>query len=203
MSRNRSHRSQTILRALALLVGLAWCVYGLHAAFGLGTGPGYDIWLYGALMTAAGMACLVRAVLVRSERLPWTLFGVGLLLWSAGEVHWSLALSDAPEVPVPSAADALYLALYPLLYVGLIRLARARLGHFGSRLGLDGAIAALAVAALAAAAALGPIFGAAEGDALAVATNLAYPLGDLVLLALVVGITALTGPQARFRSRAP
>ena len=155
-------------------------MYGLHAAFGLGTGPGYDIWLYGALMTAAGMACLVRAVLVRSERLPWTLFGVGLLLWSAGEVHWSLALSDAPEVPVPSAADALYLALYPLLYVGLIRLARARLGHFGSRLGLDGAIAALAVAALAAAAALGPIFGAAEGDALAVATNLAYPLGDLV-----------------------
>ena len=56
---------------------------------------------------------------------------------------------------------------------------------------LDGAIAGLGAAALCAAFAFRGIEHLAGGSAAAVATNLAYPLGDVLLLALVVGGTVL------------
>ena len=59
---------------------------------------------------------------------------------------------------------------------------------------LDGAIAAATSAAVLAAVAIDPIVsGATHGNAAAVATNLAYPIGDLILLAIVIGMFGLTG----------
>ncbi|CAA9486930.1 MAG: diguanylate cyclase/phosphodiesterase (GGDEF & EAL domains) with PAS/PAC sensor(s) [uncultured Solirubrobacterales bacterium] len=58
---------------------------------------------------------------------------------------------------------------------------------------LDGAVAALAVAAFEAALVLPPVVAASEGSLAAIVTNLAYPLADLVLLMLVVATFALTG----------
>jgi diguanylate cyclase (GGDEF)-like protein len=80
------------------------------------------------------------------------------------------------------------LAFYPAAYVGLMMLVKGRVSGITRAMWLDGAIGALAVAALAAAAALGPIVDATSGDSAAIATNLAYPLGDLVLLGLVVAV---------------
>jgi diguanylate cyclase (GGDEF)-like protein len=57
---------------------------------------------------------------------------------------------------------------------------------------MDGAIAALGTAALGAAFVFDFIAGKAEGSPLQVATTLAYPLGDIALVSLVVGILALT-----------
>ncbi len=186
-------RTRTALRVGAALVGLVWLAFAVHALFGVGEGSLWDSWLYNGLMAAASAACLLRAALVREERRAWALLGVGMILWTAGEIYWSLFLSGLDEVPIPSPADLLYLALYPACFVALAWLARARLGHFGSRLGLDGLIAGLTVAALATAVAFGPILGSLDDDALAVATNLAYPLCDVVLMAMVVGVTALSG----------
>ena len=68
-------------------------------------------------------------------------------------------------MPIPSPADAGYLLFYPLAYAGLIVLVRARIGSFPATRWLDGLIVGTAVAALAAALALGPIVGAgSEGD---------------------------------------
>ncbi len=57
---------------------------------------------------------------------------------------------------------------------------------------LDGLIGALAVAAVAAAVLLGPITDATGQSGVAVATGLAYPLGDLHMAALVVMVFAHT-----------
>ena len=58
---------------------------------------------------------------------------------------------------------------------------------------MDGAIAALGTAALGAAFVFDFVADQTSGTAIQVATTLAYPLGDIVLLALVVGVIALTG----------
>jgi diguanylate cyclase (GGDEF)-like protein len=58
---------------------------------------------------------------------------------------------------------------------------------------LDGLVGGLAVAALASALVLGPILETTGGSPAAVVTTLAYPLGDLLLIVIVVGAFALTG----------
>ncbi|HEY1855005.1 MAG TPA: hypothetical protein VGG40_10495 [Solirubrobacterales bacterium] len=66
--------------------------------------------------------------------------------------------------------------------------------HFPVTRWLDGLIAGFAVAARTAAPALGPIAEASiGGSSLEVATDLAYPIADLTLLALVVSAAAFTG----------
>src|SRR5439155_8376935 len=70
---------------------------------------------------------------------------------------------------------------------------RARMKTFRSNLWLDGVIASLAVAAFGAAVVFGEVLHSTGGSALVVATNLAYPLADLLLLALLVAMSGLAG----------
>jgi diguanylate cyclase (GGDEF)-like protein len=167
-----------------------------HAAIGFG-GEGaetlFGIWVYDALLLLSAAACLLRAALVRRERVAWALLGLGLLLYCAGEIYYSAALAGLASIPIPSPADACYLAFYPLAYAALVALLRARIGSFPVTRWLDGVIVGSAVAALAAALALGPIVDSStKGSTLAVATNLAYPICDLMLLTLVFTAAAFT-----------
>jgi two-component system, cell cycle response regulator len=183
----------TAIRGLGflLLVGLA--VLAAHAATSGpdGADPLYDAWLYDALIVGAAMACLLRGVLVKEERAAWLVMAAGMFSWAAGEIYWSLVLSEMDEPPYPSIADALYIAYYPASYVTLMLLVRSRVTGVSRAMWLDGAIGALAVAALAAAAVFQPIVDATSGNTAAVATNLAYPIGDLLLLGLVMAVFGL------------
>ena len=58
---------------------------------------------------------------------------------------------------------------------------------------LDGIVAGLGFAALGAAVVFGPVLESATGSPSAVYTNLAYPVGDLLLAVLVVALLALRG----------
>jgi diguanylate cyclase (GGDEF)-like protein len=190
----RERRTVLIGGTLALCLLAAFTA---HVALGFG-GPSTDAlfntWVYSALMLASAAACLLRAALVHRERLTWVLLGVGLLLYTGGEIYYAAVLAGQASVPIPSPADGGYLAFYPLAYVALIALLRARIGAFPVARWLDGAIVGSAVAALAAAFALGPILDASsEGQTLAVATNLAYPIADLTLLTMVATAASFTG----------
>jgi diguanylate cyclase (GGDEF)-like protein len=153
----------------------------------------FDAWVYNSLLLAACGACFARAILVRAERLPWLLLSCGLLLWTIGDLYYYFFLSSSESTPVPSIADAFYLAFYPVSYIALALLLRQRMRRFEGRLWLDGVIASLAVAALGAAIVFDAVLRTTGGSALVVATNLAYPLADLLLLALVVAMFGLTG----------
>ena len=72
-------------------------------------------------------------------------------------------------------------------------LLRSRAGHLRASLWLDGVIGGLAVAAVGTAVVFQAVLGATGGSRAAVATNLAYPLADLTLIALVVWALAVTG----------
>jgi diguanylate cyclase (GGDEF)-like protein len=153
----------------------------------------FDTGIYNGLLLVSSCACLARGLLVRAERLPWLLLGAALLLWTAGDFYYLAFLSDLDEIPIPSISDPFYLAFYPVSYVALALLLRARIDRFRGNLWLDGVIASLAVAALGAAVVFDEVISTTGGSPLVVATNLAYPLADLLLLALVVAMFALTG----------
>jgi diguanylate cyclase (GGDEF)-like protein len=183
--------------AAAVAAAVVWIAFVAHLGPGLGgedLNTFFDSWVYNGLILAAAASCLLRAALHREERVAWFVMGVGMLAWTAGEVYWALVLVNQEEVPIPSLADAGYLAFYPACYVALALLVKARMPGFRRSLWLDGAIAALAVSAAAAALAFERILEVStSGDVAAVATTLAYPIGDLVLLGLVVGVFGLSG----------
>jgi two-component system cell cycle response regulator len=191
-----SPRLKAGLRAFGALTGLALLAYAAHTAFRLGS-PELDgffqDWVYCGLVFAAGAACLTRAVAVEEERAAWLLMGLGLVAWAAGEVTWTLVYSGVPDPPYPSVADLLQLSFYLASYASLLLLARSRTDSFRSSLWLDGAIAALTVAALIATLAFQPIVDATSGGTAEIAVNLAYPAGDLLLLGLVVAVFGLNG----------
>jgi diguanylate cyclase (GGDEF)-like protein len=185
-----------VVRGLGTLLVGALFVYALHVQFGLG-GSGVD-WLfndfvYNGLILGSALACVLRAVLVPEERLAWAVMALGLASWTGGELYWTLVLSDLDSPPYPSPGDALYLGLYPCAYVTLVLLIRARVTKITPSQWLDGAIGGVAIAAVAASAALGTIVDTTEGELATVATNLAYPLGDLLLLSLVIGVIGVCG----------
>jgi diguanylate cyclase (GGDEF)-like protein len=149
--------------------------------------------LYDAVVLGSGVACLVRAPAFPRERRAWVLIGLAILLWGAAEVYWTAFIDDNPNAPYPSPADVLYLAFYPLAAAGLTMLVRARAHEINWRLWMDGAIAALGTAALGAAFVFDFVAEKASGTTLQILTTLAYPLGDLALVAMVAGVVALTG----------
>jgi two-component system cell cycle response regulator len=186
-----------VLRAVWALLFAALGLYVAHNAFGLGS-PVLDGFVahgvYNAILLGSSLVCLARPLLFREDRLAWLAVGVALLAWSAGDLYWSVALADLDEPPYPSLSDVGWLGFYPGCYVGVVLLLRARVKHLYGSLWLDGLIAALAATALVAAVALEPILAmSVEGDPTAVAINLAYPIGDLLLIAFVIGAFAATG----------
>jgi diguanylate cyclase (GGDEF)-like protein len=115
-----------------------------------------------------------------------------VLAWGAGEIYWTAYIEGNADAPYPSWADLGYLGFYPLAAAGLYQLVRARAHELDWRLWMDGLIAALGTAAIGAALIFEFVADRTEGSAIQVATTLAYPLGDIVLVSLVVGVTALT-----------
>ena len=190
----RQRRTVIVGGFLALCLLVAFTARALLGFGGHNTHVLFNTWIYNTLMLTSAAGCLLRAALVRRERLAWGFLGVGLLLFAGGDIYFAAVLAEQATVPIPSPADGGYLAFYPLAYVALIVLLRARIGTFPVARWLDGAIVGSAVAALAAAFALGPILDASsEGQTLAVATNLAYPIADLTLLTMVATAASFTG----------
>ena len=183
-----------------------WILYGLATvvlvAYGVSlfvrhpgqAWPFVDNQLVDAFEIVLALGCLARAFGPRPGRGPALALGAGLLAWALGDVIYTLEGSPSGV----SAADALYLAFYPLAYVALMLLVRSHVGRFQANIGLDGAIAGLGAAAVCAAFAFDTILSAIGGSAATVAINLAYPIGDLILLALAVGaIVVVPGLPAR------
>ncbi len=178
---------------VAVVVGLA--IFALHAGFGVG-GPAADdfvnTWLYLTLEALAILAVAARAVIVPAERAAWAWLAVGLLAYSLGDLAWIIKGFESG----PTIADLLYLMFYPAAYIALLLIVRSRVSRFNNSVWLDGASVTLAVGAIGAAFLLELALDHSEGNSLAVAANLAYPLGDVVLLALVVGVFWLVGRAA-------
>ncbi|MEA2363926.1 MAG: diguanylate cyclase [Thermoleophilaceae bacterium] len=189
-------RERVFLRAAFATLGVTIAGTAVYAA--VGPQPSIDHvmrdWVPSLVYVIASALIVLRVIRVREGRGPWIVIAAGIMLYTAGTLVWSLWLQNLPAPPFPSLSNALWLSMYPAAYLGLVWLARGKKGQ-GAPAGvwLDGIVAGLGIAALGAAVVLGPTQRAATGNFVALATNLAEPIADLILAGLVMGILALRG----------
>jgi diguanylate cyclase (GGDEF)-like protein len=177
------------------VVGYAFLV--LELAFhpgGHGLDRIADRWVYVGLELIAAAGCLLRASLIREERAAWSVLGIGILAFALGDICFDFVYGGNP--PGVSLCDVFYLLFYPCCYAALALLVRSRISRFDRGLWLDGAIAALAAAAVSASIVLQVVLANTHGSPSAVVVNLAYPAADLVLLAVVIFVFATSGRRA-------
>ena len=144
-------------------------------------------WVIDGFEVLIAVMCLVRAAFGGTIRPVALALGLGLLAWSLGDVAFTVQSLGGGNPPTPSWDDALYLLFYPLTYVGVILLLRMEVRKVPLASWLDGVVAGLGAATVTAAFVFETIVRSIGGPPAQVATNLAYPVGDLVLVALVVG----------------
>ncbi|MGH2714252.1 MAG: putative bifunctional diguanylate cyclase/phosphodiesterase [Thermoleophilaceae bacterium] len=188
-------RVAAVVRRASLPLAAVWLVYLLNVLtgpWGLGLQGFFRTWVFSGLLLASAAICLARATVVGVDRAAWTVLGVGMSLWALATVYWSVFLEHLEAPPYPSVADGLYLAFYPAAYIALMLLLRKKLHGLGASLWLDGLIGALSVGALAVSIVIPGVVDNTGGSLAVVTTNLAYPAGDALLTALIVGAFALT-----------
>jgi diguanylate cyclase (GGDEF)-like protein len=185
-------RGSAVVRLWQAMLVPCLVLLGLHYLGNLSAGGSrvYETWLYEGVELVAALGCLARAGLVRAERPAWLLIGAALLATTVGDMLYDFWYGGNP--PFPSAADVGYLAFYPLIYVGIVLLLRRRVSTFSTSLWLDGLVAATAVGALGASLLVEVVVNSTHGSRLVVLTNSAYPIGDVLLLALLVFVFSVT-----------
>ena len=188
-------------RPVRILVALLWTAGGLGlAGYSIGALAGYSHppsdaveAFYTCLYLVPATLCLLRAALVREERGAWALFGIGIVCFGAAYGHHFVFLESLASPPYPSFSDAGWLAYYGAASVALLMLMRSRLENFRRSLWIDASVGGLAIAALASSLLVDPILEATGGSVAAVATNMAYPLFDVLIVSIVLGVFAMTG----------
>jgi diguanylate cyclase (GGDEF)-like protein len=179
------------LLAAALLVG-SFAVYELSGFGDPAIDAAFADWYMTAGFMGCGLATLARAARIRRERAPWALLGAGLVLYASGTIYFNVAFGDDPSPPFPSAADVVWLTLYPLAFAAAVLLVRHRFARVPGTVWLDGAIGGCVVAAVAAALLLQPVFSLAVDGGAASVARLAYPMGDLLSLGFIVVVWSLS-----------
>jgi len=154
-----------------------------------------------ALAAGAAAALCLRAARRHGGRLRlfWGLLGWACAAWTLAETLWAvydLVLNE--PVPVPSWADVGYLSaipvtvaallVHPAMHDSAIRRARAT---------IDGLVMATAVAFLGWTVVLGPLWRHSDLSTIGGVVDVAYPFGDIVMLALVVLILRALEPRGR------
>jgi diguanylate cyclase (GGDEF)-like protein/PAS domain S-box-containing protein len=129
--------------------------------------------------------------------LAWVLFAVGQFLFFAGDVYtYSYPKFIGAEVPFPSLGDAFYLAVYLPLMVGLIILVRRRNPRPDRAALIDSLILTIGVALLSWVFLIEPNMHLSGLSWLAKSVSVAYPLGDLLLLAVAIRLAVDAGKRA-------
>ena len=131
-------------------------------------------------------------------RLAWSLLLAGQLLYVAGDFY-TYTYPDllGGTVGFPSAGDAMYLGVYPLLFTGLMLLVRRRDPHRRDRAAIvDSMILTVGFALLSWVFLVAPnlhLSGLTVGAKL---VSVAYPLGDVLLLAALIRYAVQAGSRS-------
>ena len=153
-----------------------------------------DVVYYPSLGFAAAAAILAGTLWHRPRhRLPWLLFAAGQALFAVGDVLFGVYDHVLDDTAFPSAADGFYLAGYPALAAGLWLLVRQRSTGRDWESLIDAGIVTIALGVVAWEALIVPY---TSDDTLSLVEkvfSIAYPLGDVLLLAVAARLLLGTG----------
>ena len=127
----------------------------------------------------------------RAGRVRGPAMAAALLLNVGGSLVYTLVVARMAEEPFLSVADVFYLAYQLPLYVALDGLIRARVPRFHPSMWLDGVIGALGTTAVGVAFLIGPYLRADEGGTPLPLVELALPVTDVLLMALLVAVGSI------------
>jgi PAS domain S-box-containing protein len=181
---------------------LSWVAYLGAGLFGCGLyffvrpfdGNGLTFNVLGA---TAALAILLGVIINKPvRRLPWYLLAAGQALFVSGDViAYNYERFFHTPLPFPSAADVLYLSVYPALVAGLLILIRGR-NPSGDRASLiDSLIITLGVGLLSWVFLMAPYAQDPSLSTLRKLISIAYPVMDLLVLSVVVRL--VVGPGER------
>ncbi len=151
------------------------------------------------LQVIAATLLMVRAMTTSRNRLGWSLMAIATSLYSAGMIVWVTQYSQLDEPPFPSLSDALWLSFYPLMIATFARIVYQRMQGRSAAPIMDGVVAGLAAGTLCTAVIMEAVLQTANERSLAVLVNLAYPVFDLLLFALVMAYLSLSGWRLNLR----
>jgi diguanylate cyclase (GGDEF)-like protein/PAS domain S-box-containing protein len=146
-----------------------------------------------ALFNTMGLTSWIAVVVgIRRNKprytLPWWLFAFGFLLYWMGDFYtYSYrAYVLHHEVPFPSIGDAIYLTVYPAQMLGLLLLVRRRNPQRNRNTLIDAAILTLGLSVLSWILQIAPYIHEGSMGLLPKLVSVAYPMGDIILLAAAI-----------------
>ena len=156
-------------------------------------------WLYlvvGPLINGlgfSGVAAIAVGIKIQkpTARLAWWLFVLGQLLFFSGDLY----TYSYPNVSFPSVGDALYLAVYPVLMAGLFVLVKRRNPRRDLTSLIDALILTIGVGLFSWAYVIAPNIHL-SGSFLVKSVSIAYPAGDVLLLAAAIRLAVDMGKRA-------
>jgi len=184
------------LRRRAWLVALLVAAIATGGYFLMPSATVHNVY-YDAFGLTASLLILGGVWLNRpARRTPWVLFAAGLFTFTVGDMMWTYYEVVRKAAPWPSVADVFYLAGYPLFCAGLMALVRSRQIRGRDRGALiDAIIVTTSLAVLAWIFLIAPSANDPSLSLLERAVSVAYPLMDVLLLA--VALRLLFAPGAR------
>jgi hypothetical protein len=127
---------------------------------------------------------------------PWRWFAIGMLLFWLGDLYtYSYPRLFGADVPFPSLGDAAYVTVYPALMAGLLMLIRRRNPEADRAGVIDSLIMTLGLALLSWVALIAPYLHDETLGLSAKLVSIAYPLGDILLLAAAIRLAVDTGKR--------
>ncbi|MGZ4175160.1 MAG: putative bifunctional diguanylate cyclase/phosphodiesterase [Solirubrobacteraceae bacterium] len=185
------------LAAAFILLGALLVLSAANALLGLGgdaAGSFARDWVSTAVCVLVTVIVCLRPLWVQARRRAFSMLAAGVTSYALGNVLWTTWLAHLAHPPVPSVSDILWLAFYPLVALGVVGLTGIRSRDRPSAaVWLDGIVAGGGLAAIGAVVIISPVLASASRSAATTATALLYPVGDLILVGLVMGVIALRG----------
>ena len=175
-----------------LATGILLCALYVWVPPFAGSGPVFNL---------LGLSPLV-AIIVGLRRYkpasagPWRWFAVGFLLFWLGDLYtYSYPRLTGTEVPFPSLGDAAYVIVYPALMVGLLMLVRRRNPEPDRAGAIDSLIITLGLALISWIALIQPSLHDEQLSTVAKLVSIAYPIGDILLLAAAIRLAVDSGTR--------
>jgi diguanylate cyclase (GGDEF)-like protein/PAS domain S-box-containing protein len=147
----------------------------------------------------AGVIGIVVGIKIHKPeaRAAWWLFVLGQFLFFSGDLYtYSYPKVFGADVGFPSLGDALYLAVYPALMAGMLLLVRRRNPRRDPAALIDAAILTIGVGLLSWVFLIAPNIHLSGLSWMAKSVSIAYPLGDVLLLAAAIRLAVDAGRRA-------